>query len=185
VRHADAVATLLSDGRVLLDGGAPYVDGGAPYAGAEIYDPVAGTFTFAGLGTDPSQNSPVAAALLTNGEVLQTLGAACADCDATHDAELFDPSTSGFSATPRTQTSLLFTPLNDTATLLPDGSVLTIGGQAELFDPVADTFNPTGRMTLYRDGPTATLLADGRVLVGRTREAICPARLPKSTHHRG
>jgi hypothetical protein len=166
VRHSVAVATLLSDGRVLLDGGVPYVPYGyseAPYAGAEIYDPVAATFTFAGPGIDPSQNSPVAAALLTNGEVLQALGGACADCDATHDAELFDPSTSGFSAPP-TKTPLGFG-VFDTATLLPDGSVLTIGGMAELFDPVANTFNPTGRMALYRDGHTATLLADGTVLV--------------------
>ena len=98
VRHERAIATLLSDGRVLLDGG-------VPYAGAEIYDPVAGTFTFAGLGIDPPENSPVAAALLTNGEVLQTLGPGCEDadnCDDSDGAELLDPTTGIFTATPQT-----------------------------------------------------------------------------------
>ncbi|MBZ5609163.1 MAG: hypothetical protein LAP38_12950 [Acidobacteriia bacterium] len=180
VRHKAAIATLLSDGRVLLDGG-------VPYTGAEIYDPAEGTFTFAGLGIDPSESSPVAAALQTNGEVLQTLGPACADCDS-RGAELFDPTTRIFTATPQTPiTSGLYAGY-DTATLLPDGRVLTIGGQAELFDPTSSTFTPAGPMTLFRAGHTATLLADGTVLIaggqdvagnapGNTAEIYLPAAL--------
>jgi hypothetical protein len=64
-----------------------------------------------------------------------------------------------------------------TATLLYDGKVLIAGGyskfsgnvtpfpSAELYDPVTDTFRPTGNMTAGRAYHTATLLGDGRVLI--------------------
>ncbi len=64
-----------------------------------------------------------------------------------------------------------------TATLLPDGRVLVIGGfdpitntiagvpTAEIWDPATSSFGPAGRLFTARDGHTATLLPDGRVLV--------------------
>jgi N-acetylneuraminic acid mutarotase len=55
-----------------------------------------------------------------------------------------------------------------TATLLPDGKVLIVGGStasAELYDPATRTFLPTGSMSVARPGATATLLPDGQVLV--------------------
>jgi hypothetical protein len=73
------------------------------------------------------------------------------------------------------------------ATLLLDGRVLVTGGfggpgaygsnavaTAELWDPATGTFSATGSMALARVGHTATLLADGRVLVigGVGREGI-------------
>jgi hypothetical protein len=64
------------------------------------------------------------------------------------------------------------------ATLLPDGRVLIAGGctrsscevdaegaTAELYDPAAGVFAPTGRMTVERVGHRAVLLRDGRVLL--------------------
>jgi hypothetical protein len=64
-----------------------------------------------------------------------------------------------------------------TATLLTNGKVLITGGgnvwpyqwatsaSAELYDPASGTFTRTGDITTPRDGHTATLLPDGRVLI--------------------
>ena len=66
-----------------------------------------------------------------------------------------------------------------TATLLPTGEVLVIGGDAlgsaELYDPASGTFSPTGSMNVARFGHTATLLQDGKVLVrGGTIACVPP-----------
>jgi uncharacterized delta-60 repeat protein len=55
-----------------------------------------------------------------------------------------------------------------TATLLPNGKVLVVGGSsaaADLYDPATGTFTPTGSMSRARPGATATLLPNGEVLV--------------------
>ena len=59
-----------------------------------------------------------------------------------------------------------------TATLLPSGKVLIVGGyngtslgSAELFDPASGTFTTTGSLIVPREYHTATLLATGKVLV--------------------
>src|SRR5260370_36951357 len=67
---------------------------------------------------------------------------------------------------------------NAAAIRLRDGRVLICGGtatgevggvlsSAELYDPVARTFTPTGAMTVPRAGQTITMLRDGRVLLTR------------------
>ena len=88
-------------------------------------------------------------------------------------AELYDPVTGSWSVTgslkqPRT---------NHTATLLPSGLVLVVGGEvasatssdtistAELYDPDAGDWKSTGNLIAQRSYHTATLLQNGNVLV--------------------
>jgi hypothetical protein len=62
------------------------------------------------------------------------------------------------------------------ATLLPNGTVLVVGGtggagatgtlsSAEIYNPATNTFSATGSMTTARAEPVSTLLADGTVMV--------------------
>ncbi|MFI5259540.1 MAG: kelch repeat-containing protein [Candidatus Limnocylindrales bacterium] len=78
----------------------------------------------------------------------------------------------------------------ETATLLPDGLVLIVGGydnglplaSAELYDPETGIFSPTGSLTNARYYHSATLLPDGQVLIaggvdgGNTAELFDPKR---------
>ena len=77
-------------------------------------------------------------------------------------------STAGFSPTGSMQIGREMV----SATTLPDGRVLVVGGwesqddaTAELWDPHTGTFNFTGSLPEPREGQTATLLPDGKVLV--------------------
>jgi hypothetical protein len=87
-------------------------------------------------------------------------------------AELFDPASGSF-----TETGTMAAPRTlHTATLLGNGKVLVVGGDsgddfstplatAEIFDISTGMFMPTGNMVSARAGHTATLLANGKVLV--------------------
>ena len=174
VARARHTATILGDGRVLIVGGSTNIDA---FASTEIYDPVAGTFTIAASMT--TQRAGHTATLLPSGKVL-IVGGENANV-ALASAELYDPITNSFAATgamiaPRT---------GHTATLLKNGKVLVAGGSsslafgigafdvstidslstAELYDPVTGLFTRSGMMTATRIGHTATLLANGEVLL--------------------
>ncbi len=115
-----------------------------------------------------AQREGTLATLLPDGRVLISAGAF------TSSAELFDPASGTFALTGSMTTTRV---VGTTATLLPDGSVLITGGavpsgsfqlavaSAEVYDPTTGTFSPTGSMSTRRAAQSATLLADGRVLI--------------------
>jgi Galactose oxidase, central domain len=110
------------------------------------------------------------ATLLLSGQVLITGGTGTRPGQvALASAEIFDPDTNTF-----TSVGEMTTPrARHTATLLPDGRVLIVGGNspwpgsetAELYDPKARTFTRTGDMLAPELSHTATLLNNGKVLI--------------------
>jgi Galactose oxidase, central domain/Kelch motif len=166
-RAASFTATPLPNGRVLVAGGWATADGPI-VASAELYDPGTGSWTATGSMATPRGGQT--ATLLPNGTVLVAGGYTSKPSGqlAVDSAELYDPATgiwtaAGSMGTPRA---------HHTATLLPDGKVLVVGGAgsalapAELYDPSSRSWTDTGSMVTPRVASfTATLLRDGRVLV--------------------
>ena len=164
-------ATLLGDGRVLVVGGGigpDLIDGFGVVSQAEAFDPDSSRFGPAGV----SSHDMHTATLLQSGQVL-IAGGEADGLGPTAAADIYDPETGVFHATGAMSAVREL----HTATLLADGRVLVAGGAqlvgidwvatngAELYDPSTGTFSPTGGMREARYGHTATLLADGRVLV--------------------
>lgn len=172
--------TLLADGRVLVTGGMEETstsdeDEIVPaLTSCELYDPATGTW--AATGSLAYGRAGHTATPLADGRVV-ILGGADAQ-GLTLQAELYDPDTGAFVAAG----SLLNGRLYHSATLLRDGRVLLVGGMkaddpsagttaedmldsTELYDPSSGTFEVTGQLTSPRIGHSATLLADGRLLI--------------------
>lgn len=163
--------TLLPDGRVLVAGG--YGDLGTgtdygPVATAGIWDPVSGAYT----PTDPLPEARAehTATRLDDGRVLIIGGWGLEDQFAS--AEVWDPATESFSPAGSLAEGRGAHPAH-TATLLPDGRVLVVGGSgqdpslagSEVWDPVSASFSPAGSLAQARGDHSATLLPDSRVLV--------------------
>jgi hypothetical protein len=158
-------ATLLQDGTVLIAGGGVNNDDSA-----ELFDPVAGTFTLAPVPMNAQRNFHTAT-LLSNGQVLLVGGTDNAVSSVVDTAEVYNPTTKTFTAIGTMTSRRWF----HTATVLNNGKILITGGfqdinssatsSAELFDPTSRTFKLTGNTDRPRGQHSATLLADGRVLI--------------------
>ncbi|HEV8534157.1 MAG TPA: hypothetical protein VGR87_00325 [Candidatus Limnocylindria bacterium] len=164
LQRRDHTATLLADGRVLVLGWI--------WPTAELYDPA--TRTFARTGDPAHGHGPQATATrLIDGTVLVVGGQGAPT------AEIYDPHTGSFRVTgelnaPRS---------SHTATLLPSGDVLVVGGgdfsqgaraSAEVYSARSGTFRTVGSLILARVGHGAALLPDGRVLVVGGTEITSP-----------
>jgi len=162
--RADHTATLLPDGRVL-------VAGGFGVTTAELYDPRSGAFAPAGaMAHDRAYHT---ATLLPDGSVLVIGGfSGGGRVTALAEAEVYHPSSGAWTPV----ANLHEARAGHTATLLPDGRALVIGGStsgdgfhptasAELFDPGMGSWTATGSMSVPRVYAAATLLPDGTVLV--------------------
>jgi hypothetical protein len=175
-----ATFTLLANGKVLVTGGfGPGSTGPLPrLSTAELFDQQAGSFTVTGNMSEGRVSHT--ATLLKNGRVLIAGGTyeSGGGGAATGSTELYDPSTGTFTPTGSMHTDRA----QHTATLVKNGQVLIVGGWnghaadsaddppwdplfAELFDPSSETFISVGSMSTTRIGHTATLLADGRVVL--------------------
>ena len=172
-------ATLLENGKVLVTGG---WNTDSAVATAELYDPATGTWSVTGSLIQARYGQT--ATLLQNGKVLVAGGSDDGDgVTNLASAELYDPATGTWTSTGNLNTSRIL----HTATLLPNGKVLVAGGYfhnmvlvdvgfyaasptslngAELYDPASGTWTVTGSLNTARDFHTATLLPDGKVLVG-------------------
>ena len=155
IPRAGHTATQLLDGRVLIAGGGTNT--------AELYDPASGTFTPTGSMT--VARTAATATRLQDGSVL-IFGAGGSSAD------LYDAKAGMF--TPVGSYGLVAQ--GQTASLRQDGSVLTAGGccsgryhlsvsAAALFAPESDGFTSTWALTTSRGFHTATVLADGTVLI--------------------
>jgi WD40 repeat protein len=158
------MAVRLSNGKVLVLGG----NNGyrLPITTAEIYDPETETWSVASQPRVVHANA--AATLLADGRVLVTGGGdgGCCVSGIRDSAELYDPASDSWSQAG----TMNFRRAYHTATLLPSGKVLVVGGfpgvGAELYDPTTDRWTVTGSLTAERlwDHET-TLLPNGKVLV--------------------
>jgi WD40 repeat protein len=180
--RASHAAVSLADGRVLLIDGAS----GEAAGGVDVFDPA--TSVFQAQGRLLTDRSGPAAMLLPDGRVL-VAGGTNKDGDP-RTVEVYDPSTGSSSVVGRLEAGGSQSGFDTTATLLPAGDVLLAGGAGRTAvryvepggvvpsRPLSGTaqktasprsipidFIPVPGTDVLRSGHTATLLADGRVLI--------------------
>jgi hypothetical protein len=143
---------------------------------AELYDPNgggAGVGTFTATAALSTGRGSYAAVLLPNGKVLVVGGMIDNSPFNTATAELFDPNGGGAGVGTFANTgSMSVARSHLSATLLPTGKVLIIGGlsgtamsESELYDPDTGTFSVTGSLNMQRYATPSVLLPNGFVFV--------------------
>jgi N-acetylneuraminic acid mutarotase len=170
-------ATSLPNGKVLVAGALhtdePFLNG---LSAAELYDPA--TNGWSGAGSMATGRGAHTATRLSNGKVLVAGGFHRAgQLDLGEDvasAEIYDPATDGWTGAGGMATARE----GHTATLLPNGKVLVVGGtdnngvalaSAEMYDPATNGWSGAASMATAREDHTATLLPNGKVLVAGGR----------------
>jgi hypothetical protein len=167
----------LDDGRVLFVGGLA-AGTSATLKAAELYDPTTQTFSATGDLTTP--RAYYAAAKVAGGRVLVAGGINDAGA-ALATAELYDPATGTFTTT---KTPMNVARVFPSAATLADGRALIVGGMnqiqsyvggsvnytgglaaAEIYDPVTDTFTPTGSLVESRGFAQVIPVAGGALVL--------------------
>jgi hypothetical protein len=165
MRNARSVhtATKLADGRILLTGGE--VNRGQILSSAEIFDPKTNNFSLTKVMNVVRYKHD--SILLADGRVLIFGGSDERDWRGQHkSAEIFDAATNQF--TPTGDTNFARFKIDGTAVLLKDGNVFVGGGgeQAEVFNPLTNTFTKTaGEFGIPLHYATVTLVDDERALI--------------------
>ncbi|MCY1017672.1 Kelch repeat-containing protein [Pyxidicoccus sp. MSG2] len=170
---------LLSSGKVLVSGGYnPTI-----LASAELYDPATGSWSAAGSMARARWGHTLT--LLPSGKVLAVGGVSNTQgTGETKNVDIYDPTTNTWTeAAP-----LTFSRGNHTATLMPSGKVLVIGGTSaetggsripELYDPATNAWVPvTSPTATSRSGHVTVPLPSGKLLVaggGAAAELYDPA----------
>jgi N-acetylneuraminic acid mutarotase len=158
-------ATVLPDGRLLVVGGVGASGGDAALATAEVYHAAAQSWSPGGVMSIGRTSHT--ATLLPDGRVLVAGGVSRENGGSPlASTEFYDPITNTWSSGP----PMLAARSGHTATLLPNGKVLAVGGgadTAELFDPTANRWASASRPPsagFAGFGQTATTLATGKIL---------------------
>lgn len=171
-RDGGSRATLLDNGNVLLTGGYDATDDPAS-TDAAVFDPARNAWLTTGRLIDPRRSGHTAV-LLSDGRVLVAGGSAYQTSGgapyARDSAELYDPVTGTSSITGAMSVARTY----QLATVLPDGSVMVVGGYSpdvrptnstEIFDPGSGTWAEAGRLTTLRIAREIALIPGGRVVV--------------------
>jgi len=163
-------ADLLQNGNVLVIGGCTAGPCSSVLVSSELYDPATGLWSLSDRLS--YARSDFRATLTASGKVLATGGFDNNGGRMQRIAEMYDPANGTFSDMARMNVGRA----GHTATLLADGRILAAAGYfgwadfktgrtSEVYDPVANKWTLVGKLNNFRQGHTAVLLPNHKVLV--------------------